>query len=346
MAAKEELAPVEYNDPKVHSIKAISMKKPDSSLKSLLAGGVGGEWTLSLFLSLLDSTFVSIAGMCSVLTGYPLDLVKVRMQTTGAGGGNMIGIMRHVIKTDGIAGFYRGVSAPLVSTLPIGSLSFWGFDTGKRLVRSWTGQQDLTVAQLCLASILSSLATTTVMVPSERIKVLMQTQVSSSAAAAAGDRTAATTRYGSSWDCARHLYRQGGIRTFYKGTFATLLRDVPGFMAFFVVYDLVKDGLMRLQGIDPHKASLSPISIMTAGGMGGVVCWTVMMPADTLKSRFQSAPEGTYRGLYHVYQELVRNEGHGALFKGLRPALLRAFPANAACFMGMEVAKQVLSFLD
>jgi solute carrier family 25 carnitine/acylcarnitine transporter 20/29 len=31
------------------------------------------------------------------------------------------------------------------------------------------------------------------------------------------------------------------------------------------------------------------------------------------------------------------------LFKGAGPVLLRAFPANAACFMGMEVSK---AFLD
>jgi solute carrier family 25 (mitochondrial carnitine/acylcarnitine transporter), member 20/29 len=41
----------------------------------------------------------------------------------------------------------------------------------------------------------------------------------------------------------------------------------------------------------------------------------------------------------------VSTEGHGALYKGLGPALIRAFPANAACFLGVEVAKTLLNRL-
>ena len=60
----------------------------------------------------------------------------------------------------------------------------------------------------------------------------------------------------------------------------------------------------------------------------------------------QSAPEGTYTGIMDVYSKLVKEEGFGAMFTGIRPALIRAFPANAACFFGMEVARKVLAFLD
>jgi solute carrier family 25 carnitine/acylcarnitine transporter 20/29 len=42
----------------------------------------------------------------------------------------------------------------------------------------------------------------------------------------------------------------------------------------------------------------------------------------------------------------MKTEGPGALFAGIRPAMLRAFPANAACFLGMEVAREMLSFMD
>jgi solute carrier family 25 carnitine/acylcarnitine transporter 20/29 len=42
---------------------------------------------------------------------------------------------------------------------------------------------------------------------------------------------------------------------------------------------------------------------------------------------------------------MVREEGIGALFKGVAPALVRAFPANAACFLGMEASKSALDKL-
>lgn len=53
-----------------------------------------------------------------------------------------------------------------------------------------------------------------------------------------------------------------------------------------------------------------------------------------------------YKGLGDVFVKLIREEGVGGLFTGIRPALIRAFPANAACFFGMEVAREFLSFMD
>jgi solute carrier family 25 carnitine/acylcarnitine transporter 20/29 len=78
----------------------------------------------------------------------------------------------------------------------------------------------------------------------------------------------------------------------------------------------------------------------------GIANWVVSIPPDVLKSRFQSAPPGRYSSLFDVYRQLMKTEGAGALFAGIRPAMLRAFPANAACFLGMEVARKTLSFMD
>mmetsp|Transcript_4366 Transcript_4366/g.7549 ORF Transcript_4366/g.7549 Transcript_4366/m.7549 type:complete len:318 (+) Transcript_4366:78-1031(+) len=291
-------------------------KPEDNSFKSLLAGGVGG--------------------ICTVMVGYPFELVKVKMQTS-EGGRSMGQVVRNTFRNGGVLAFYRGVPAHLVGVMPIFSLSFWGFDTGKRLMQ-WTLQkEELTTLQLCAASLFSSFATTVVMTPMDQVKVLMQTQK-----VGAGG----VPQYSGTWDCTQHIYRREGLRGLYKGTIATLARDVPGFMTYFVVYELAKDALMRWYGIDPRLGSISPVPILTAGGLGGVAAWAVIFPIDTIKSRFQKAPEGTYRGIWDVYQELVRREGYAALYRGVRPALFRAFPANAACFMGMEVTKKIVSSFE
>ena len=147
-------------------------------------------------------------------------------------------------------------------------------------------------------------------------------------------------------DCATKVYQEGGIRSLYRGTLLTLLRDVPGSMAWFGTYEVVKKELMRMQGIDPATGTLSPLAVLAAGGFAGMACWSIAIPPDVLKSRYQTAPEGRYGGLLDVYRHLIKEEGFGALFKGMRPAMIRAFPANAACFLGMEVAREGLSFMD
>lgn len=56
--------------------------------------------------------------------------------------------------------------------------------------------------------------------------------------------------------------------------------------------------------------------------------------------------EGKYSSIAQVLREVVKEEGVAGLFSGIRPAMIRAFPANAACFLGMEVSRSALSFLD
>lgn len=46
-----------------------------------------------------------------------------------------------------------------------------------------------------------------------------------------------------------------------------------------------------------------------------------------------------------VFRELMKNEGPRALYKGVTPVMLRAFPANAACFIGFEISMKVLNIV-
>lgn len=94
------------------------------------------------------------------------------------------------------------------------------------------------------------------------------------------------------------------------------------------------------------RKDLSAGRTLFAGGMAGIFNWSVAIPADVLKSRLQTAPEGTYpNGIRDVYRQLVREEGMRALYKGATPVFLRAFPANAACFFGYEYAMKFLNYI-
>jgi len=299
----------------------VVVQKQESGLKSFLSGGIGGT--------------------CLVLVGHPLDLVKVRMQALPASStSSTFSMLQSTLAKEGIRGLYRGVSAPIFAVAPVFAVCFWGFDMGKRIVRHYNAENnnnnntDLSVAQLCFAGGFSAMPTTLLMAPSERIKCLLQIQQNDK-----------VKKYSGMIDCAVKIYRRGGIRSLFKGTGATLLRDVPGSVAYFGVYETLKREIMKYQGID-SASELSSSAVLVAGGIAGTATWVVAIPADVLKSRYQTAPDGQYRNLYHVFHHLVKQEGYSALFKGIRPALLRAFPANAACFYGMEVSRILLSFMD
>ena len=68
--------------------------------------------------------------------------------------------------------------------------------------------------------------------------------------------------------------------------------------------------------------------------------WIPVFPVDTVKSRLQSAEgrptiAGTIRGIY-------RSGGVKNFFPGFGPAMARAVPANAATFLGVELAHKAM----
>jgi len=281
-----------------------------SEVKNLLSGGFGG--------------------MCTVVVGHPFDTVKVRLQTQPAAAPLYSGAWdctRQTIAREGVRALYKGMLAPLGASAPVFALSFMGFGLGKKLQQSHPDEA-VSPAQLAAAGCLSGLMTTVIMAPAERAKCLLQVQAASSGPA----------KYAGLTDVVRQLYREGGLKSIFRGTAATAARDVPASAAYFASYELIQ---RWLQGGDRTQLSVS--STLFAGGMAGIFNWLVAIPMDVVKSRLQAAPEGQYKGAIDVLGQLMKNEGALALYKGCVPILLRSFPANAACFLGFEVAMNGLN---
>uniref|UniRef100_A0A7S2XPF0 Mitochondrial carrier protein n=1 Tax=Attheya septentrionalis TaxID=420275 RepID=A0A7S2XPF0_9STRA len=306
----------------------------------------------SLSAALMVFTPGAVGGTCNVLIGQPIDMVKVRMQTMPPPPSSSIwrpsvpkmgtfGTLRSVLASDGIAGLYRGVGPPLVAAAPIFAITFASFDLAKNAILQ--GQDRfLTPLESTFAGGFTGLAMLIIRAPTERVKCLMQVQSTSSATGIE------RTFYKSSMDCVRKLYGEGGMRNLYYGSLATAIRDVPGNMAYFGTYELLRRKISTWEQIYYRKWDtvdenyFSITATMLAGGFAGVANWIVALPFDTLKSRLQTSRFGQYTGVGHVYRELMIREGPKALFRGLAPALIRAFPANTATFLGVEATRHFL----
>lgn len=128
----------------------------------------------------------------------------------------------------------------------------------------------------------------------------------------------------------RQLYKEGGLKSVFRGTGATLARDGPGSAAYFGAYEAIKRSLTPK---DADAKDLNLMTVLTAGGLAGMAMWSVALPMDVVKSRYQGAPQGTYSGFLQCFRHTLATDGAKGLFKGAGPALLRAFPANAATFV-------------
>ena len=304
-----------------------------SGLKSLVAGGFGG--------------------VCEALVGHPLDLVKVRLQTSThkAASTGILPMMTSIVRQQGPLGLYRGVSAPLYTIAPAVAVDFWAYNMAKELVvgqQEQQQQQELSMNQVLCAAVLSAVPSLVITTPSDRIKCLLQTDAS----------------FRGFHDCLYQVVSKGGIQSLYRGTVANICRDVPGHVAWFGTYEYIKrqlqqystwnttnhqqqqdsvDSQVRTVSHPEHNHPQTSVWIVTvAGGTAGVLYTVTALPMDVIKSRIQAGPILDRTTILQTYRDLVREEGYGAFVRGMNPSLIRAFPANAACFLGMEWAHQLL----
>ncbi|XP_073397343.1 mitochondrial carnitine/acylcarnitine carrier protein-like isoform X2 [Dendrobates tinctorius] len=280
--------------------------------------------------------FVSggVGGVCLTLAGQPMDTVKVNLQIQArpAGGQKLLynsteDCFRKILSQQGLWGLYKGMGAPLVGVTPIMAMTFLGFSLGKKLQQKQP-QQTLRPHQVFSAGMLAGLCAAIIVIPAERIKCLLQAQANSS-----------RKRFSGPVDCARQLFQEQGMRSLYRGTVLTLLRDIPATGMYFMSYEWMKDKLAPDGG---SARDLTAARILLAGGVAGMCNWVVAIPMDVLKSRFQTDSDSRYRGVLDVFREVLRDEGPRGLYKGFTAAMLRAFPANAACFLGFEASMKFL----
>ncbi|PGH00225.1 solute carrier family 25 (mitochondrial carnitine/acylcarnitine transporter), member 20/29 [Blastomyces parvus] len=294
-----------------------------AQIKSFVAGGAGG--------------------ICAVVVGHPFDLVKVRLQTAEKGVySGAIDVVKRTIAREGLTrGLYAGVSAPLVGVTPMFAVSFWGYDLGKTLVRNFStvpvhnGTPQFSIGQISAAGFFSAIPMTLITAPFERVKVLLQIQGQNP------PPPGQKPKYSGGVDVVRQLYKEGGIRSVFRGSAMTLARDGPGSAAYFAAYEYIKRSLTPKDADGNVTGELSLTAVVAAGGAAGVAMWIPVFPIDTIKSRLQSAEGrptigGTIRGVY-------ASGGFKAFFPGFGPALARAVPANAATFLGVELAHKAMN---
>lgn len=177
----------------------------------------------------------------------------------------------------------------------------------------------------------SAIPGTLLMVPGDRCKVMLQVPGS---------------KFTGPVEVVKHLWKEGGIGALYKGTGLTLARDMPGSVAYYAGYEILLNACAEMQGCE--RKNVSTAAVLTCGGLAGCANWIVAVPQDTIKSRFQSAKPGKYPGgqmsaIGSIVKELVAKEGITGLYRGLSAAMIRAFPANAACFFGYETSLNALN---
>lgn len=287
----------------------------------------------------------SVVGSAAcVYTGQPLDTIKVRMQARPDAFSGVFQCLRKTIAEERFTALWKGSTPALSGAVMENMVAFGVNEQLKRLFPETANPKDGHPPwwQPIVFGGATGLFTSIVLCPADIVKC--KVQVGRSLRAGLSGANTATLSGGptaqaiglpvlNASQMARHILRTQGIRGLFVGLGAQFARDVPFYATFFGTYETVVNQGKRLPVHIPVD-----LLYLFAGGMAGVVGWAAVMPMDTAKSIIQTVdkPESLIRTMTRVSEM----QGWRALFGGLNAALVRAFPANAALFLGYEVARR------
>ncbi|KAA8894119.1 mitochondrial carrier domain-containing protein [Sphaerosporella brunnea] len=268
-------------------------------------------------------TFVAgaIAGISEILTMYPLDVVKTRVQLqdhTAVGNdryNGMVDCFKKIIKQEGFSRLYRGISAPILMEAPKRATKFAANDEWGKIYRKAFGSTEQTQALSVLTGATAGATESFVVVPFELVKIRLQDKASAG-------------KYNGMIDVVRKIVANEGVLAMYNGLESTMWRHVTWNAGYFGVIHQVKS-LLPKQETKQGKM----LNDLVAGSIGGTVGTMLNTPFDVVKSRIQNTtrvPGVTpkYNWTLPSVALVAREEGFGALYKGFIPKVLRLGPGG------------------
>jgi len=164
---------------------------------------------------------------------YPLDFTRTRLgvdmgkseaerQFKGLGD-----CMSKIVKSDGIAGLYRGFGVSVFGIFVYRAFYFGAYDTGKELVLTGDWKNNIVVKFFFAQLVVTVSETLSYPLDTVRRRMMMQSGK-------------ATKEYTSAWDCWNKIIAKEGWKSFFHGNTSNILRSI-GSSLVLVLYDKMKE---------------------------------------------------------------------------------------------------------
>jgi len=260
------------------------------------------------------------AAAINIVTTFPLNKLIFRQQIYAIDASTALRQLRQ----EGPVLLYRGVLPPLVQKTSTLSIMFGMYDQFNRLLTGRCGEWPLRFRQATSAVLAGCLEAT--LTPFERIQTLLQ------------DRHY-HGRYRNMAHAAGEIGRRYGIREYYRGLTAILLRNGPSNAVFFLLRNEMK------QRMPPARtAAVEFAENFVCGGILGAFISTVFFPMNVVKIRMQSRVGGNFESfsaaLAVIYRE--RNRSVALMFRGAQFNCVRSLISWGVINASYELLKQSL----
>jgi len=328
-----------------------------------------------------DIVFGSTAGVLGKFIEYPFDTIKVRLQsqsTTPVSPSRLHGPVDAFAvawrSSEGpLKSLYRGISAPLFGAAVETSSLFFSYRIAQDILvanlpstralesQSSDGKAKLPFSALLLAGAASGAFTSFLLTPIELIKCKMQVPPSPSHLISTHGYT--TSQPPGALQLMRLVFRSQGLLGFWHGQLGTLIRETGGSASWFGSYEgakilferyntatsssahVVQSTKSELNVSSTSSSSTSVPQQLLAGAVAGISYNFFFYPADTIKSRMQTAeaalPASRQMTFLKTGRELWNQQGLKGFYRGCGITVFRAAPSSAIIFGIYEKLRRV-----
>jgi len=157
----------------------------------------------------------SAAGALGSIAGNPFDVLKTRLMTSaGKEMPSMTKIAKDLYKTQGVAGFYRGIDSNVARAMVLNGTKMGVYDQSKSYVVALTGFEKKSLATSFFSAITAGFFMTCTVAPFDMVRTRLMNQ---------GE----VTIYNNAVDCMMKIATKEGPMTFWRGFFPIWSRFAP-----------------------------------------------------------------------------------------------------------------------
>ncbi|GLH09148.1 hypothetical protein R5R35_008189 [Gryllus longicercus] len=275
--------------------------------------------------------FGGTAGMAATLFVQPLDLVKNRMQMSGAGSAvkeykSSFHAFSTILRKEGVLAMYNGISAGLLRQATYTTTRLGVFTWAMEACTSSDGTPPNFATKAGLG-MLAGVCGAFVGTPAEVSLIRMTLD---------GRLPPAERRnYNNVFDALMRISKEEGVLTLWRGAIPTMGRAMVVNAAQLATYSQAKQLLLATGYFKDNVACHFASSVIS-----GFVTTVASLPVDIAKTRIQNMKKvdgkGEYKGTLDVFTKVVRNEGIFALWKGFTPYFARLAPHTVLTFIFLE----------
>lgn len=132
-------------------------------------------------------------------------------------------------------------------------------------------------------------------------------------------------------------WQQDGLQSFFRGTGATLCRELPFYVFGAGLYRESKKAMEKI-----IKRELEPWETVVVGAITGGFASVLTTPFDVIKTRMMTAPQGVQVTMQIAALTILREDGPFALFRGAVPRFFWVAPLGAMNFAGYELIRKAM----